>query len=1087
MPGGVNVSPRLALQLQRLVGNRALVDAVRRRTGTPPPTPVAPLPVTVQRAPVGMPAQLTDDINRVLDDTVAPDNTDAKLLAAILKAIRTAPVDERPNTRRDPRLVRKLPTLLQRASSLRVMRALGATLAERLPMATATAPAPAPTAAGVTAEITAAPAAERRVVLSDPALVSGIETALPRPDAMRALASLGAALREVLNAGMRGAGAEAAAMVSAARTAPTGQKADVRADGATMVLLRDRLPRAERLMLLASLGAPFVDQLNATVDGPTAVDGVAAIRLSSSATAPSKSLALADRELIARLRTALPPAQMRDVLVGLRASLADIFDVVVATPAGTEADLVRIVGTFAADATQRRAALDDAALVDRLKTLLTSSAYWRVRLLLAFGTQAQVDAPSRQIPALTNGAAYRAGIHIEANEQADALRVVIEALVARRRIDPAGYKDIVLEAGTGDASTTFPGFTEDPVTHRFTPTAKPSIQVFGGAFTSASVLASALMRECARAVRGSRPAATDPSAAGNVNAAEVESLLYEVEQRAASGIARYGARMHDLGGRLTTAFGLLDDPSKRRLQTRVTRAQAAIAAVPIAAAPAETRSLTATLSAELAKALPDTAAMMAALRTASPAVRRPVAGNHALVGRITGALTRADAVTALALLGAPLSQRLEYLLQLGAPAAEVVAAVTGATAADRRTVSQNRALLDRVVAAVGDGQVGSLLAALGGSLVDELDRALAAATPAAAVTAAITAATAERRQAVERNTAFMGRLRAALGSHEYWRAQLLLRYGTVAAIPSAGTSLLAAFAAGPAIADVRTAFRRLTDVEIRVARTLPGIRQRLQDLLPTATDLVIAFRMLDQGMLDAETGMGGAWSETLQVPNAAGIFVPTVFPGTSGWDIEYRRDQLEVTVRVNVTAATPAANTALPRSKRIWQSNIERAWNRKYKVTNANHDLPLVFNVNFTSSSAHHNVTAHAGVPVWPGLNLNNWFVDDLATSSHNRQYVNNAAIHEFGHMIGSPDEYMVSQAHYLTVVGTNATTDPNATPTSDAAGTQSFTNNNSVMGGQLAGTVLPGPVQQRHVNFMLTWINAHRNPAEPVFTLAGA
>jgi hypothetical protein len=88
--------------------------------------------------------------------------------------------------------------------------------------------------------------------------------------------------------------------------------------------------------------------------------------------------------------------------------------------------------------------------------------------------------------------------------------------------------------------------------------------------------------------------------------------------------------------------------------------------------------------------------------------------------------------------------------------------------------------------------------------------------------------------------------------------------------------------------------------------------------------------------------------------------------------------------------------------------------------------------------------------------------------------------------MIGNPDEYQLSQAHYLATVGTNPTTDPNATATADTAGTNSYTNRNSVMGG-LTVAGLPGPVQQRHVTFMLSWINAHRNPLEPAFTLANA
>ena len=56
----------------------------------------------MQRAAAGMPEKLSDDINRVLDDTAGAGRTDAKMLAQILKHIREDPANERPNARHDP-------------------------------------------------------------------------------------------------------------------------------------------------------------------------------------------------------------------------------------------------------------------------------------------------------------------------------------------------------------------------------------------------------------------------------------------------------------------------------------------------------------------------------------------------------------------------------------------------------------------------------------------------------------------------------------------------------------------------------------------------------------------------------------------------------------------------------------------------------------------------------------------------------------------------------------------------------------------------------------------------------------------------
>jgi len=270
--------------LQRAAGNAAVLRLVHDAGhGDPAPSAVTVADAVAQRAPAGMPGKLTDDINRVLDDTVGAARTDAKMLAAILKKIKTDPVNERVIARTDPRIVRRLPVDLTRSSALTVLRGLQATLTQRLPTATA-AGVVAPTLAGITKEIAAAPAAERKAVLAEPSLLAGIEVAVTRAQSLTALATLGAGLRELLNAGMRGAaGAETVPMLRAAAAAPAGEKSAVLADGATRTQLAARLTRSDNLKMLGALGAPFVDQLNATVTGPGAADGATAFRLATAA------------------------------------------------------------------------------------------------------------------------------------------------------------------------------------------------------------------------------------------------------------------------------------------------------------------------------------------------------------------------------------------------------------------------------------------------------------------------------------------------------------------------------------------------------------------------------------------------------------------------------------------------------------------------------------------------------------------------------------------------------------------------------------------------------------------------------------
>jgi hypothetical protein len=150
-------------------------------------------------------------------------------------------------------------------------------------------------------------------------------------------------------------------------------------------------------------------------------------------------------------------------------------------------------------------------------------------------------------------------------------------------------------------------------------------------------------------------------------------------------------------------------------------------------------------------------------------------------------------------------------------------------------------------------------------------------------------------------------------------------------------------------------------------------------------------------------------------------------------------------------------------------------------LQNAIHTLPIRVNCNFTDGNPHHTVNVRSDTaPSWPAYNQGNWYYAATNYSAY-------APIHEFGHMLGSPDEYNLSDADYQATVGTDPNTDGQAVKETDAAGKDRFTNP-SVMGSNAGAT--GGTVEKRHLNYFTNWINSHRRRnadgtfAEGAFTL---
>jgi hypothetical protein len=218
-------------------------------------------------------------------------------------------------------------------------------------------------------------------------------------------------------------------------------------------------------------------------------------------------------------------------------------------------------------------------------------------------------------------------------------------------------------------------------------------------------------------------------------------------------------------------------------------------------------------------------------------------------------------------------------------------------------------------------------------------------------------------------------------------------------------------------------------------------------------------------------------AETLLTGPTTSPFVAMNFGDDHRFNITYNRDGVDVNVDVKLTPVDDRATELLPAAITTWSTNISNAWNNQFNITNGQRTIPIRFHVNLGNSGSN-EVNIHSGQWVWPNLNAGNWFVPDTVNQPGQAAAVATAPVHEFGHLIGNLDEYNISAAHYLTVVGTPAATDPNAVGQTDTAGTTRYTNVNSVMG-------QGGPALSRHVTNILNYVNSNLRTGEPVFTFA--
>ena len=241
------------------------------------------------------------------------------------------------------------------------------------------------------------------------------------------------------------------------------------------------------------------------------------------------------------------------------------------------------------------------------------------------------------------------------------------------------------------------------------------------------------------------------------------------------------------------------------------------------------------------------------------------------------------------------------------------------------------------------------------------------------------------RLMLERDEEFLGRIRRHLGSgSSYWIVRLILRYGP--RLPANVRALHQAVLLGDA--------GRVTDL-IRADQSLRDV-VGLRDMLPHKFSGRVLGDILAWLNAPAESARGEVAENWTEAHYEGGQVV--AFQGRTAYTLVRHGNALRVIVRIRlVEHSTNTESVITDAVVTRWRRQIDNYWNNRFVASNGTSTLSIVFLPLFVynaDDNPHFTVNVKAGSG---RANVSNWHVEDDEEDT---------AAHEFGHMIGNPDEY---------------------------------------------------------------------------------
>ena len=134
-----------------------------------------------------------------------------------------------------------------------------------------------------------------------------------------------------------------------------------------------------------------------------------------------------------------------------------------------------------------------------------------------------------------------------------------------------------------------------------------------------------------------------------------------------------------------------------------------------------------------------------------------------------------------------------------------------------------------------------------------------------------------------------------------------------------------------------------------------------------------------------------------------------------GWTAAYQQTWTHIVVRINLNPDAGINAATMTNLRNTWQTTIESRWSNVWGAARSGElRCPFTFDVQWVNAGAHHNVRVRPGPAQ---TDMTNWDTSDSGAVSS----------HEFGHMIGNPDEYTSATCPSRSPVNTGTIMDNNS------------------------------------------------------------
>jgi Domain of unknown function (DUF4157) len=250
----------------------------------------------------------------------------------------------------------------------------------------------------------------------------------------------------------------------------------------------------------------------------------------------------------------------------------------------------------------------------------------------------------------------------------------------------------------------------------------------------------------------------------------------------------------------------------------------------------------------------------------------------------------------------------------------------------------------------------------------------------------------EDRSQLENDAAFMGEIHRALRGMSFWIVQLILRFGNARRLYVRQLSL----------AVFERNVRQITDLlrtysELRDPAQVPGVREMLGYEFRADPRRGALLAIMDAPEVHGRSSISARFQEAhYERPRGGGAYQLQSFTGTENFSLARTGSELRVLVRIHLVDAANVSQTFYPddRTANEWRSGIEHVWNNHFVATNGTTRLHVIFVPLFTEELPNHTVKVYNSEG---RSDEHDWYLKS----------VNGDVIaHEFGHMVGNPDEY---------------------------------------------------------------------------------